>query len=62
MMLNQMAICRDHLFEQRRDILEQIVNNPEADNKARINAHQNAATILNYTQKDLQFWHAVMFS
>lgn len=43
--LNQMAICRDRLLQQRRDILEQIANNPDADNKARIAAHHLAAEI-----------------
>ena len=44
-MLNQMAICRDRLLKQRRDIIEQIINNPESDDKARIAAHHLAAEI-----------------
>jgi AraC-like DNA-binding protein len=43
--LNQMAICRDRLLKQRRDILEQIINNPDADDKARIAAHHLVAEI-----------------
>jgi hypothetical protein len=34
--LNQIAICRDRLLKQRRDILEQIANNSGADDKARV--------------------------
>jgi AraC-like DNA-binding protein len=53
--LNQMAICRDRLLKQRRDILEQIANSPDADFKARIAAHhlagENAAVALKvYTE------------
>jgi AraC-like DNA-binding protein len=44
-MLNQMAICRDRLLKQRRDILEQIINNPDTDDKARIAGHHLAAEI-----------------
>jgi AraC-like DNA-binding protein len=44
-MLNQMAICRDRLLKHRRDILEQIANNPKADNKAMIAAHHIAGEI-----------------
>jgi AraC-like DNA-binding protein len=44
-MLNQMTICRDRLLKQRRDILEQIVNDSDADDKARIAAHHLAAEI-----------------
>jgi hypothetical protein len=41
-----MAICRDRLLKQRRDILEQIANNPKADDyKARVAAHHLAAEI-----------------
>jgi hypothetical protein len=43
--LNQMAICRDRLLKQHRDILEQIINNPDADDKARIAAHHLVAEI-----------------
>ena len=43
--LNQMAICRDRLLKQRRDILEQIANSPDADFKARIAAHHLAGEI-----------------
>jgi AraC-like DNA-binding protein len=43
--LNQMAICRDRLLSQRRDILEQIANNPESDDKARVDAHHLAGEI-----------------
>jgi hypothetical protein len=33
------------LLKQRRDILEQIANNPEADDKARFDAHHLAGEI-----------------
>jgi hypothetical protein len=44
-MLNRMAICRDRLLKQRRDILQQIANNPKAGNKARIDAHHISGEI-----------------
>jgi hypothetical protein len=43
--LNQTAICRDRLLKQRRDIVEQIINNPDADDKSRIAAHHLIAEI-----------------
>lgn len=43
--LNPMAIRRDRLLKQRRDILEEIANNPEAEFKAKIAAHNIAAEI-----------------
>jgi hypothetical protein len=43
--LNQMAICRDRLLKQRLDILQQIANNPQADFKARVEAHHLAGEI-----------------
>jgi AraC-like DNA-binding protein len=43
--LNQIATCRDRLLKQRRDILEQIANSPDADFKARIAAHHLAGEI-----------------
>lgn len=43
--LNQSAICRDRLLKQRRDIIEQIINNPDSDNKSKIAAHHLIAEI-----------------
>jgi hypothetical protein len=42
--LNQMAIARDRLLEQRRDLLE-MARDPEIDDQARINAHHLVAEI-----------------
>jgi hypothetical protein len=42
--LNQMAICKDRLLEQRRDVLE-MAHDPEIDDQVRINAHHLAAEI-----------------
>jgi AraC-like DNA-binding protein len=42
--LNQMAICRDRLLEQRRDLLE-MAKDPGVDDQARINAHHLVAEI-----------------
>jgi hypothetical protein len=42
--LNQMAICKDRLLEQRRDVLE-MAKDKEFDAQARINAHHLAAEI-----------------
>jgi hypothetical protein len=42
--LNQMAVARDRLLEQRRDLLE-MARDPEIDDQARINAHHLVAEI-----------------
>jgi hypothetical protein len=42
--LNQMAICKDRLLEQRRDVLE-MAHDPEIDDQVRINAHHLAGEI-----------------
>ena len=42
--LNQMAICKDRLLEQRRDVLE-MAHDPEIDDQVRINAHHLAVEI-----------------
>ena len=42
--LNQMAICKDRLLEQRRDVLE-MAHDPEINDQVRINAHHLAAEI-----------------
>ena len=43
--LNQFTICSERLQKQRKDILEQIANNPEADFRARVDAHHLAGEI-----------------
>jgi hypothetical protein len=42
--LNQMAVARDRLLEQRRDLLK-MARDPEIDDQARINAHHLVAEI-----------------
>jgi hypothetical protein len=42
--LNQMAVARDRLLEQRRDVLE-MAHDPEINDQVRINAHHLAAEI-----------------
>ena len=42
--LNQMAVARDRLLEQRRELLE-MARDPEIDHQARINAHHLVAEI-----------------
>ena len=39
-----MAICKDRLLEQRRDVLE-MAHDPEIDDQVRINAHHLAGEI-----------------
>ncbi len=42
--LNQMAICKDRLLEQRRDLME-MIKEPEVDNDTKIKAHHLGAEI-----------------
>jgi hypothetical protein len=43
--LTQMSICKERLIKQRQEILEEIANNPNADFKARVQAHHLAGEI-----------------
>jgi hypothetical protein len=42
--LNQMAICRDRLLEQRHELLE-MARDPDVDDQVRVNAHHLIAEI-----------------